>query len=150
MELVTGKALSDLLNRVRERLPRYREVLLCTPFLDDATVIIARDLVLDSVAVRCGVRLITRPEAAEKVLNVLPGPSARWCRYIESRPMLHAKVYCAIGRPGCGSEAIVTSANLTTAGMMLNEEIGIRVTSATSEGRQNIARIRANVNRLTH
>jgi hypothetical protein len=148
MELVTGEAVNDFLYRVQTRLDGYREVFVCTPFLDEHTEMTARDLLLSSLPVRCGVRLVTRPEAAERVLALLPGPTGRWTRYVESHPLLHAKVYCAMARAGYRSEAIVTSANFTLAGMTRNEEFGIRVTSSTHEGRQAIGRIRAHVNKF--
>jgi hypothetical protein len=50
-------------------------------------------------------------------------------------PHLHAKFYLAIARKSTKTEAIVTSANLTSAGLANNIELGVRITPTTPHGR---------------
>jgi len=150
MEIVSGNAVSDFLARVTRRPERYREVLVCTPFLDDVTVAAMRDMALLTPRVRCGFRLVTRAVAARMVLQRLPAPLQVWRQTIRVRPRIHAKVYFALARAYRHSEAIITSANLTLDGMTLNDELGIRFTGETASGRSALAGLRSNIQKWIH
>ena len=150
MEIVAGNAVDDLLARVMRQPEQYREVVVCTPFMDDVTVAAVRDMAILAPQVRCGFRLVTRAEAARKVLERLPNPLQIWRQTIKVRPHLHAKVYFALARSFKHSEAIVTSANFTIAGMKLNDELGVRFTGQTASDRSAIATLRSSIQKWIH
>ncbi|MGH8736732.1 MAG: hypothetical protein ACREVC_05160 [Burkholderiales bacterium] len=131
MDIVDGRAVSQLLQRVALNPTRYREVVICTPFLDEEMATAIRELALNAPRGHCGFTFVTRREAARRLLNGLPAPLQRWSRFIRVRHRLHAKVYLAMARLHPESEAIVTSANLTLDGLGLNEELGVRFTGRT-------------------
>jgi phosphatidylserine/phosphatidylglycerophosphate/cardiolipin synthase-like enzyme len=150
MDIVTGQAVSQLLERVTLQPALYREVLVCTPYLDDDTASLVGQLAVKAPRYRCGFTLITRIEAARRVIAALPAPVQRWSQSIRVRHRLHAKVYLAIARLHRDSEAIVTSANLTLDGLRLNEELGVRFTGNTSEERSALVSVKHAVQEWLH
>jgi phosphatidylserine/phosphatidylglycerophosphate/cardiolipin synthase-like enzyme len=131
VEIVNGPAVSQFLQRVTVAPSRYREIVVCTPFLDDQMASAVRELAVSAPRAHCGFTLLTRREAARRVLDGLPAPLHRWLRSIHVRHRIHAKVYVAVGRAHHDSEAIVTSANLTIDGVRINDELGVRFTGRT-------------------
>jgi phosphatidylserine/phosphatidylglycerophosphate/cardiolipin synthase-like enzyme len=150
MEIVNGRAISQLLQRVALDPRRYREVVVCTPFLDEETAPLVRQLAVYAPREHCGFTLLTRREAARRVLDGLPAPVHRWSRSVRVRHRLHAKVYLAMARLPRESEAIVTSANLTFDGLGVNEELGVRFTGRTSAGRLALLSVKHAVQNWLH
>jgi HKD family nuclease len=58
-----------------------------------------------------------------------------------THPQLHAKAYLRLDREG-RNEAIITSANLTRAGLESNVELGVHASSTSLTGRQLVAKVR--------
>jgi phosphatidylserine/phosphatidylglycerophosphate/cardiolipin synthase-like enzyme len=150
VDIVGGQAVSQLLERVALQPARYREVLVCSPYLDDETASLIGQLAVQAPRSRCGFTLLTRAEAARRVIHVLPAPLRRWSPAIHVHHRLHAKVYLAMARAHRDSEAIVTSANLTLDGLGLNEELGVRFNGTTSEGRLALLSIKHAVQQWLH
>jgi phosphatidylserine/phosphatidylglycerophosphate/cardiolipin synthase-like enzyme len=150
MDIVDGRAVSQLLQRVALDPTRYREVVVCTPFLDDEMATAVRELAVNAPHGHCGFTFVTRREAARRLLDGLPAPLHRWSRFIRVRHRLHAKVYLAMARRHRESEAIVTSANLTVDGLGFNEELGVRFTGRTSEERLALLSVRHAVQNWLH
>src|SRR5687768_3889651 len=106
MEIVAGAAVGAFLARIRQRPEQYREIVVCTPYLDEATATAVRDIAVLAPRARCGFRLVTRSDAARRVLHRLPAPLHAWRKTIKVRDRLHAKVYFAVARLHKHSEAI--------------------------------------------
>jgi phosphatidylserine/phosphatidylglycerophosphate/cardiolipin synthase-like enzyme len=150
LEIVAGSAVGTFIARVQQRPDQYREVVVCSPFLDDATRPWVVDFAQRAPRVRCGFRVITRKEAADALFGVLPGGRKVWKRVIVSHCLLHAKVYLAVARNYALSEAIVTSANFTMDGISENEELGLRITGRSETGRQLLGGLHRAIQNLMH
>jgi len=150
MEIVNGSAVSEFLQRVTAAASVYREIVVCTPFLDDQMASAVRKLAVSAPRVHCGFTLLTRREAARRVLDGLPAPLYRWGRSIHVCHRIHAKVYVAVGRADRDSEAIVTSANLTIDGVAVNDELGVRFTGSTPMERLALVSIKSAVHKWLH
>ena len=150
MEIVTGMAVRDFLRRIRARLDRYEEIVLLSPYLDEATAVEARDILVEAEHARCGVRIVTRIDGAAKIWALLPGHRSKWSRAVQVRHRLHAKVYWAAGKTREQGEAIITSANFTIDGMTVNDELGVRITGASADGRHTLGTIRSSINKWLH
>lgn len=148
IELCNGRDVSDLLDLVTARPEEFRQVDLCAPFIDGNAVPRIVDLAMAASPHRCGVRVVTSPSGAALLLSLLPAPARRWRHTILSRRGLHAKAYLAIGRGRRPSVAIVTSANLTGAGLDSNVELGVRAVASTELGRRLIGEVRNFIGRL--
>jgi hypothetical protein len=148
IELCNGRDVGDLLDMVTARPDEFRQVDLCAPFIDGGAVVRIVDLAAAASARRCGLRVVTSPGAAALLLSLLPPPAPRWRHTIVPRRGLHAKAYLAIGRGRRASVAIVTSANLTGAGLAGNVELGVRAVASTELGRRLIGEVRNFIGRL--
>ncbi len=144
----TGSDVGGLLERLIAHPERYAEVVLCTPFID--AEMIPRLVRLSERARRSNLAatVITSPASAAALRTRLSGNPASWRGLIAECERLHAKVYLALGRQGDMSEAIVTSANLTLAGVSRNIELGVRALSNSDGGRQFISEVRHFVRRI--
>src|SRR6266446_10904820 len=148
IDISTGGDVDRLLNRVVGHPKRYAEVTLCSPFIDERTLNRVLPLLQIAGENRCAVRVITSPEAAERLRNRLKSDlRSRDAQLIES-PRLHAKIYFAVARCGNDTEAIVTSANLTNAGIHQNIELGVRATPTSTSGRRLLYHVRHFIKRL--
>ncbi|MFL5352681.1 hypothetical protein [Archangium sp.] len=137
IETCQGKAVLELLERVIRVASRYHQVTLSTPFMDDrGLAVIAR---LDRSAQKAGIGLqvATRPEFAVQVRSCLRARTSR----LLVLPNLHAKLYGALGKHQAEHEVIVTSANLTEAGLLRNVELGLRITGSTPTHQRLIERV---------
>lgn len=121
---------------------RYAQVVVCSPFIDEQMQGVLVRLAQLTGRAGCGLRVITTPTTAGVLLGRLPGHPATWRRVVVSRMGLHAKVYLVLARPRGWSEAIVTSANFTAAGVAENIELGVRASPSTDPGRQLINEVR--------
>jgi len=126
----------------------FERVMVCSPFLDDAVTGVLVPLARVARRTQCGFKILTRPGGAEGLLERLPGHPAQWRSTVVPVPELHAKAYLAIGRRAAESRAIVTSANLTRAGLGQNLELGVLATPASDAGRKLVSEVREFLERL--
>ena len=120
--LTYGTEVIRLVEKAIRNPGRYRRVIISSPFLDDVGAELLSRLFS---AARNGLLLtvLTRPEVASRYGAVI----SQRPRNVElfMPPDLHAKCYVLVGRVASDSEAIVTSSNLTAAGIGRNWEVGI-------------------------
>lgn len=134
--LSSGPDVHALLDRMTRNADRLREVLICSPFIDQ---VLDEALVkLASHITRAGASLllVTNQEAARAMARLLDGPECRRATVAAPRRRLHAKAYVSVARRSRESEAIVTSANLTDAGLHSNIELGVRAVPTTDAGQR--------------
>jgi hypothetical protein len=129
-----------LLNSVQRCPNQFTELILCSPFLDEEIVPMVVDLAKRTDRAGCGFRILTKPAAANRLYAAF-FDNARWSKKIIVHQDLHAKIYLAISRER-QSEVIVTSANLTLAGIEGNVELGIRATATSRIGRVLVEQVR--------
>lgn len=146
-----GAALSTFLDLVTLSSERFGEVVFCAPFIDRDTAQRLGALIIKAGNTRCGVTIITTLRGRNSLSQVLKLTDKPGIVKIRVRPDLHAKVYLALGRGYRGySEAIITSANLTSAAFSRNLEFGVHATSRSSSGRALIAQTRYVLSRLSN
>lgn len=131
-----------LMNGVIGRPDQYAQVIVCSPFIDEEMQGVLVRLAQVTRRAGCGLRVITTPTTAVALLGRLPGHAATWHGVVVARIGLHAKVYLVLARPRGSSEAIVTSANFTAAGVDENIELGVRASPSTDSGRQLMNEVR--------
>jgi len=136
------------MNEVIGRPNRYAQVVVCSPFIDDQMLGVLVRLAQVTRRASCGLRVITTPTTAVALLARLPGHVTTWHGVVVARIGLHAKVYLVLARPRGHSEAIVTSANFTAAGVDENIELGVRASPSTDSGRQLINEVRNFLQRI--
>lgn len=132
IETCTGRHLRVLVERVEKNPERYREMIVCAPYIDDTMAERLGLLREASLRRNCGLRVITNASAADALRTRFGSAPRRGDLVVRSD--LHAKIYLAIGRRSQATEAIVTSANLTRAGMERNVEFGVRIGNSTTQG----------------
>ena len=130
----TGSDVLDLLDRVMVRPELYEALMICTPFLDASMLERLDHLAARAHAGRCELRLLTTPESGSRLPPVLLDGLTRRKGGLTAVRRLHAKVYLALARRSGRSEAIITSANLTRAGVTDNIELGIRALTTSEAG----------------
>lgn len=148
IEISTGDDVDQLLARVAARPDRFRNLVLCSPFIDSLTLARVTELSNAAIAAGCRTRFITSAHAAGiyQLEHTKPGSIPRGILTVSRR--LHAKIYLAVARKVNDSEAIVTSANLTCAGIRSNIELGIRARPDCEKGRRLIAQVRHFISEL--
>jgi hypothetical protein len=135
-----GVDVARLLDRVYARPELYRQVVVCSPFIDDAMLNKLEMLAPRVARASSALWIITTPAT----ITERPALSAlRRCYRVTVTgcTALHAKFYVALGRRRVLTEAIVTSANFTTAGTTTNIELGIRIASSTESGCRMLSQI---------
>lgn len=148
IQIANGADVQALLRKVIAEPHTFAEVVICSPFIDDPFISELVELMRGAARAACAVRVVTAGTAATRLLQALPQPSLRWKGAVVTHPHLHAKIYIAIARERAGSEAIVTSANLTRCGVHENVELGLRAVANTDEGRAILQQVRRFVMRL--
>ena len=138
----TGMDVDRLMHSVLSRPACYAQVVVCVPFVDDEMLDLIIRLADATRRAGCGLRVITTPATAAVVHRRLPGHPEQWRSLVVARKSLHAKVYLVVGRSPARSEALVTSANLTAAGVARNIELGVLACPSTDSGRQLINEVR--------
>jgi hypothetical protein len=133
IQFATTADVSTLLARVRSHAGQYSELVLCSPFIDDDVLSTLREFAQRGPDVGCGIEIITATPTFNRII-ASGGMQGRRQTRIIGCPHLHAKFYLARGRKVALTEAIVTSANLTTPGLTSNIELGVRVTPTTPHG----------------
>lgn len=106
----------------------YRRIVVCSPFIDEYGKELVDRLYRATTDSDSKVQLVSTPMA-------VAGCELRWPGRVGFEvikcPGLHAKLYVAIGHRPADHMAIVTSANLTAAGLTQNVECGLRITGST-------------------
>lgn len=100
-------------------------VVLCTPYVD------MRTLASLGLAPAANVHIVTTDSSAGQLRAEL-----EQARSICAVPHLHAKVYARWAREAERTEVIVTSANLTSAGLSRNLELGVLARGDCPDGRR--------------
>lgn len=130
-----GPEVHALLDRMCSQADRLREVLICSPFIDEALDERLAKLATAVTAAGARLLLVTTPEVARPLRLLLAGQEHRRTTVSTPSRRLHAKAYVSVARRARESEAIVTSANLTRAGLGSNIELGVRVVPVSDAGR---------------
>jgi PLD-like domain len=147
----SGAALSVFLDVITARSEQFTEVVFCAPFIDTLTARRLGILVVKARRTRCGVTIITAPQGRRSLSQVLSRAEEFGVLKIRVREDLHAKAYLALARGYRGrSEAMITSANLTSAACSRNLELGVRATSRSRSGRALLAQIRHALSQLSN
>jgi hypothetical protein len=136
IEVSKGCDVHRFLDRVAAHPDRYAEVVICSPFIDGRMLDRIAPLARAARQARCDFRVITSPKAAQEVRTLLQCNLPGRHDILVATPRLHAKIYLAIARRTNDSEAIVTSANLTSAGVAENIELGVRAQPNSASGRR--------------
>ncbi len=149
IECASASDVARLLSRVRSRADMYSDLLLCSPFMDDETISLVGLVAEAASGARCRLEIITAQQAVDRV-KVLLAPLADQQLRLIGCPRLHAKFYVAVGRSREHTEAIITSANLTVAGLTSNIELGVRIAATTPHGRAMLHHLDRFARRLAH
>jgi len=144
-----GSDVECLVDRVIAHPERYSEAVVCAPFVDLEMVERLVQLIKRASHAGLAATIVTSPSCASALRNALGGRDRSWRRVVREHKRLHAKVYVVLARRGGDSEAIVTSANLTRAGLSENIELGVRAVGDSEWGRRLISEARRFVQRIT-
>jgi hypothetical protein len=136
-----------LLRTLEAQPSRYLQIVIWSPFIGERTKNRFITFTTEARKRGCGVRLITS-EAQSTVSREWPGGNQHGTRSIVLIPHLHAKVYLAIARNRADSWALVTSANLTEAGLRKNIELGLLFRACSPEGALIVEQIRLFLERV--
>jgi hypothetical protein len=132
----------DRFLRTIEAFPsRYSQVTVCSPFIDESLRERMARFAMAARGVGCGVRVITGLTQIQGVARHATGISPARPNLL-AIPRLHAKVYLALARNRRNSIAIVTSANLTEAGLKRNIELGLILRATSPEGARIVEEVR--------
>src|SRR4051794_15793601 len=106
IHVVGGIDILLLLNRV-ETTPRlYREVLICSPFIDDEQIRRLTRIWKILASAGCGLKIVTDPATCQRLVRQFEFSSGGTPLLI-SKPRLHAKTYLCFGRDRRRDEGIV-------------------------------------------
>lgn len=145
--LASGVAVGRMLVRATSTPWNYAQVLICSPFIDRTLAARINDLCEAAERARCAVTIVTTARCADFFEELYRG--RRYVRVLV-RERLHAKAYLMVGRNGGrGSEALVTSANLTRAGLSTNHELGVHIRCTSDGGRHLFRQLDRSLRRLT-
>jgi HKD family nuclease len=144
----TGRDVADLLRKVRDSAWQFSEVTLCSPFIGEDEAQLITQLILDGPKSGCAVRVITTRSGGMLLKQLVPLLPISARRRILVRRGLHAKFYLALSRRPRSSEVIVTSANLTSAGLSENLELGVHATNDCDDGVQLVHKVANYAQRL--
>jgi phosphatidylserine/phosphatidylglycerophosphate/cardiolipin synthase-like enzyme len=147
--LAHGRGVDQLLQRAAAQPWLYSNLIICCPFIDSTLMARLNDLCRRAAKWHCGMTLITTPSAAAHIRRSVGAAVFPRLRIVV-RSNLHAKVYYALARGRhARSEALVTSANLTEAGISRNEELGVHIRGDSPEGRALLRQINTSLRRIT-
>jgi hypothetical protein len=152
--LATGQAVPHLLNDVRAHPDRASHLVICSPFPDRDLLPLVIDLARRVDRAGWSLRFITTEAVAGMIREAAPGPLApgplmNRSLTLVARGRLHAKTYLLVDRGG-RSEPIVTSANLTLAGIESNIELGVHATATSPAGLRLIGDLRRILERVAY
>lgn len=124
IHLADGSGVLHMLDKAARSPERFRRVVVSSPFLDEYGAGLLNRL-FRSVGRSPKLTLVLTPGAAEKMQSQLENRPAG--TEVIVRHNLHAKVYALLGFDTVDHEALVTSSNLTAAGIGRNLEVGINL-----------------------
>lgn len=133
INITGGSEVRRLLDRVALQAGLYRQLIVCSPYMDEAMCGRLARLAARADRERSHLSIITTPDT---IANIVGAHDLRTGGRIRVTGLsgLHAKFYLAVGRDPRLTEAILTSANCTLAGTSANIELGIRMAASTSSG----------------
>lgn len=123
IDIVGGGAIPRLLEKVARTPELYRRVVIASPFLDRYGWDLIKDTCLASERRVPTLTMVLRPDAVQRVADW--APDLMWRIDMVVRWRLHAKFYALLGIRRVAHEAIITSSNLTAAGISRNLELGL-------------------------
>ena len=131
-KIVKGQVVGQLLGKALERSSDYRRVLVVSAFLDPEFAEVLERLFRQ--ADMCGLKVLVYlgPVGYQAAPPKLRGR----CHLVRD---LHAKVYALEGLRESDDDLVITSANLTRAGLESNIEVGLRL-RGSSEGTRHMIR----------
>jgi hypothetical protein len=133
ISITDGGEVLRLLDRMALQTERYRQLIVCSPYMDEAMCDRLAHLAARADRERSHLSIITTPNTIASTTNSRDLRTRGRLR-VTGVPGLHAKFYLAIGRDARLTEAILTSANCTLAGTTANIELGIRMAASTPWG----------------
>ncbi len=148
IQITSKLALLDFLRNIARRLPQFRLLIICTPFVDESGLKLLHQLLVQGPEARCRVKILTMPGPARALRSRLPRPERFWSDRVFGIYNLHAKACVAVGREFRDSRALITSANLTQMGSQHNFELGAFFTGKRPQGRQMVTNIVTQLDRL--
>ena len=126
ISLCIGSDLDMFLRRLEAAPELYAQIVICTPFLDGPRRERLAKLAVAAEKAGCGVRVITAEHTANSFgATEFPRRLQMGTRSLIGHARLHAKVYLALARKRRNSILVLTSANLTAAGLRRNAELGV-------------------------
>jgi hypothetical protein len=130
ISIAGGGEVQRLLDRVALQAGLYRQVIVCSPYMDEPMCSRLAQLAARIDRERSHLSIITRPDTITNTVEAQHLRTEGRIR-VTGLPGLHAKFYLAVGRDARLTEAILTSANCTLAGTTGNIELGIRMAMST-------------------
>jgi hypothetical protein len=131
--LCDGSELERFLLLVESATERFTRLVICSPYVDHGSMVRLARLRQKAMGVGCGFTLVTRRQAGLEFALASRNP-VFGRRNVATSDRLHAKVYVAVARRFRESMLMITSANLTQAGIGRNCESGVLVRSNTPTG----------------
>jgi HKD family nuclease len=151
INVVAGRAVEKLLSSIALNLMNYDRVVICSPFMDQYNMKLVATIVEKAAQTRCRLSIITRPLVAIQLEEHISSDAISGRRLsIFTSKNLHAKAYLAASTRRNRTKAIITSANLTTAGLTRSQELGILATSTSEIGNELIRKISRNLDELAN
>lgn len=160
IELCRSDAITRFVDRIERRPAHFFEVGVSSPFIDGYGAALLERLAVAATRGEFVLRVVTRPETLAIVDATLRVGSrsagVKSNTVVHTVAGLHAKLYGALALQSAEHEVIVTSANLTQAGLTRNLELGVRVTGsekdhvALAERMVGWTRARSTESRLTY
>ncbi|SRR6266566_1343841 len=143
IRVADGRDVLELFDEALGAPERYSEIVVSSPFVDQAGMAILDRLRSSSMSEGQRVRVVVTPSIAAELRS-------RWSEGVRGfeiveQPRLHAKVYALVGRRQADSKALITSANLTCGGMARNLEAGVRITGSEQDHLAMIERVASRV-----
>jgi len=142
LDICAGYHLGQFLQSIESAPFRYSQVVICSPYIDTQLQTWMTRFAVAAGNFGCAVRIITKVSEIPAILKFWPERSYFGPRSLITVSQLHAKVYLALGRERRDSQVMVTSANLTEAGLSKNIELGLLVHASSFEGARIVEEIR--------
>ena len=134
IRLATGADVQRILTVVALAPEAYQELIVCSPFIDGETAKVLGRAAVAARRAQCGFTIVTKPEDRSRIVGAICGTRSQAAAAVIPGPGLHAKAYLLAGRHREDSVAVVSSVNLTTAGLNKNIELGVLATPGCDDG----------------
>lgn len=133
-----GSSVRQLVDAIIIGGQKFVKAVICAPFIDDDMLATLVKFASPDSRRTCDLVIITSQSVAANLR--LRIANSRRCSVVPV-DHLHAKIYLAVAREFSYTEAIITSANLTTAGTLRNIEFGVYARPTTACGREAIGAV---------